>query len=235
MTDRSGTALVVDDDFLNRTLLATSLEEQGHVAEMAEDGEQALEMLAEHAYYVVLLDVLMPGIDGYQVLQRMKQEASWRDIPVIMISALDELASVVKGIELGAEDYLPKPFDPVLLRARLNACLQKKWFRDKEVEYLQQVQRVTGAAAAVETGAFEPDSLDEVAGREDALGQLARVFQRMAREVAAREQSLKRQVQELRIQIDETKKAREVAEITESDYFRDLAERARHLRGASAR
>jgi two-component system cell cycle response regulator len=230
MTNKTGIALVVDDDFLNRTLLATSLEEQGHVAETAEDGEQALEMLAQGAYDVVLLDVLMPGIDGYQVLAQMKQEPAWRDIPVIMISALNELESVVKGIELGAEDYLPKPFDPVLLRARLNACLQKKWFRDTEVEYLQQVERVTGAAAALENGAFQADCLDEVAERDDALGQLARVFQRMANEVAAREARLKQQVRELQIQIDSGRTASQVAEITETDYFQRLLEQADELR-----
>jgi len=97
------------------------------------------------------------------------------------------------------------------------------------VEYLQQVARVT-AAAAESKRPVHARQLDEVAARPDALGQLGRVFQRMAREVYAREQSLKQQVQELRIQIDEAKKAREVAEITESDYFRQLKERARRLR-----
>jgi DNA-binding response OmpR family regulator len=131
---------------------------------------------------------------------------------------------------MGAEDFLPKPFDPLLLRARLGACLEKKRLRDQEVEYLQQVARVTAAAAAVEAGQFTLASLDEVAARPDALGQLGRVFQRMAREVYAREQSLKQQVQDLRIQIDEAKKAREVAEITESEYFRALRDKARRLR-----
>jgi CheY-like chemotaxis protein len=128
MADRRGRVLVVDDDFFNSTLLTTNLEEQGHAAETAEDGETALAMLAQRAYDVVLLDLLMPGIDGHAVLQRMKQNPALRDIPVIMISSSDELERVVTSIELGAEDYLPKPFDPVLLRARLNACLQKKVF-----------------------------------------------------------------------------------------------------------
>jgi two-component system cell cycle response regulator len=137
---------------------------------------------------------------------------------------------VIRCIGMGAEDYLPKPVDPLLLRARIGASLEKKRLRDQEVEYLLQVAHVTAAAAAVEAGEFTLASLDEVAARPDALGQLGRVFQRMAREVYAREQSLKQQVQELRIQIDEAKKAREVAEITESDYFRQLKERAQHLR-----
>lgn len=230
MIDRRGKALVVDDDFVNRMLLTTSLEEQGHEVDAAMDGEAALAMMAVSTYDVVLLDVVMPGIDGHQVLQRMKQDAALRDIPVIMVSALDEMASVVKGIELGAEDYLPKPFDPVLLRARVNACLQKKWFRDQEVEYLQQVARLTAAAGAVEAGQFHADDLNPVAARPDELGQLGRVFQRMAREVQAREQTLQQQVRALRIEIDQAKKAREVAEITESDYFRQLKERALRLR-----
>ena len=166
-----------------------------------------------------------------KVLAHLKSDPARRDLPVIVISALDEMESVIRCIGMGAEDFLPKPFDPLLLRARLGACLEKKRLRDQEVEYLQQVAHVTAAAAAVEAGQFKADSLDIVAARPDALGQLGRVFQRMAREVYAREQSLKQQVQELRIQIDEVKKAREVAEITESDYFRTLKERAQHLRG----
>jgi len=230
MIDRRWKALVVDDDLLNRMLLTTSLEEQGQEADTAVDGEVALAMMAVSTYDVVLLDVVMPGIDGHEVLQRMKQDFALRNIPVIMVSALDEMASVIKSIELGAEDYLPKPFDPVLLRARVNACLQKKWFRDQEVEYLQQVARLTAAAAAVEAGQFRADDLDPVAARPDELGQLGRVFQRMAREVQARERTLLQEVRALRIEIDQAKKAREVAEITESDYFRQLKERAQRLR-----
>ena len=211
--------------------LKRSLEQQGHTVELAENGREALEMLNEGGFDLVLLDILMPEMDGYEVLARLKGDPVRRDLPVIVISALDEMESVIRCIGMGAEDYLPKPFDPLLLRARIGACLEKKRLRDQEVEYLQQVAHVTAAAAAVEAGQFTLASLDEVAARPDALGQLGRVFQRMAAEVYAREQSLKRQVQELRIQIDEVKKAREVAEITDSDYFRNLRERAQRLRG----
>src|SRR5881396_3907927 len=154
---------------------------------------------------------------GYQVLEQLKADPRLRDIPVIMISAVEELESVVKCIGLGAQDYLPKPFNPVLLRARLTACLERKWLRDQEVDYLQQVGRVTAAAAAIRANTFKSESLDEVARRPDELGQLALVFQEMARQVYAREQQLQRQVQQLRIEIDHAKKAREVADITESD------------------
>jgi DNA-binding response OmpR family regulator len=149
---------------------------------------------------------------------------------VIVISALDELDSVVRCIEMGATDYLPKPFDPVLLRARINASLASKRLRDLELEYLEQVGHVIAAAAALEAATFEPDSLNEVAARTDALGQLARVFQQMAREVRAREERLKQQVQELRIVIDEARQAKMVAEITESDYFQRLRSQADRLR-----
>jgi DNA repair ATPase RecN len=96
---------------------------------------------------------------------------------------------------------------------------------------MQQFARVTAAAAAVEAGVYEPESLDEVAQRTDSLGQLARLFQRMAREVYAREQRLQREVQQLRIEIDEVKRARQVAEITETDYFSQLRRKAHELRG----
>jgi len=118
----------------------------------------------------------------------------------------------------------------VMLRARIGASLEKKRLRDAEVEYLRNVDRVTAAAAAVETGDFEPGSIEVVAGRQDELGQLARVFRRMAREVRAREQRLKQEVRQLRIEIDETRTARQVAEITETDYFQDLQSKVDKLR-----
>ena len=228
--DSQGRILIVDDYVINRMQLKRSCEQQGHTVALAENGRQALEMLDAGDFDLVLLDILMPEMDGFEVLARLKSDPAQRDLPVIVISALDEMDSVVRCIGMGAEDFLPKPFDPLLLRARLGACLEKKRLRDQEVEYLQQVALVTTAAAAVEAGQFALDSLDSVAARPDALGQLGRVFQNMARQVHVREQSLKQQVQELRIQIDEAKKAREVAEITETEYFRDLCAKAQRLR-----
>jgi signal transduction histidine kinase len=138
MSEGQGHILVVDDNRMNRIKLARSLEQQGHVVTAAEDGEQALAMLAAGEYDAVLLDIVMPGLDGFQVLERIKNDGKLRDIPVIVISAVDEVDSAVRCIETGAEDYLPKPFSPVLLRARLNASLQKKRLRDLERAYLQQ-------------------------------------------------------------------------------------------------
>lgn len=225
-----GRILVVDDYVVNRMQLKRSLEQQGHTVALAENGRQALKMLASLPFDVVLLDLLMPELDGFQVLEQMKRDSLQREIPVIVISALDEMASILRCIEMGATDYLPKPFDAALLRARLNASLADKRLRDIELEYLEQVNHVIEAAAAVEEGTFECDSLKTVAERDDALGQLARVFQKMARQVYAREQSLRQQLQELRVEIDEVKKTRQVAEITETEYFRDLCAKAQRLR-----
>jgi DNA-binding response OmpR family regulator len=225
-----GRLLFVDDNEMNRDLLGRHLEREGHTVAMAANGREGLERLRAQAFDLVLLDLMMPEINGYQALIQMKSDDALRDIPVIMISALDEMDSVVRCIEEGAADYLPKPFDPVLLRARIGACLEQKRLRDQEVEYLRSVARVTDAAAAVESGHFEVDSLAEVAARADALGQLARVFQRMTTEVYTREQRLKQQVQQLRVEVDQAKRARQVAEITETDYFQELQQKARELR-----
>ena len=225
-----GTILVVDDDFLNRTLLATNLEEQGFSVETAEAGRQALDLLRAGQFDVVLLDILMPEMDGYQVLDEIKQAEALKHLPVIVISAVDEMDSVVRCIEMGATDYLPKPFEPALLRARINASLAAKRLRDLELEYLEQVGHVIQAAGHVEQGAFEVESLDGVSLRTDALGQLARVFQRMAREVYKREQQLKQEIQELRIEIDQARQAKKVSEITDSDYFKSLRGQADSLR-----
>jgi DNA-binding NtrC family response regulator len=186
--------LVVDDDETNRKILSGRLEAEGHKVFVAANGRQALEMMEAQPFDLVLLDILMPEMDGYQVLEYVKSHQTMREIPVIVLSALDEIESAVKCIEMGAEDYLAKPFNPVLLRARIGACLEKKRLRDQEVAYLQDVACVTGAATAVETGAFDPQSLTEVLKRTDELGQLARVFQNMAHEVQAREERLKREV-----------------------------------------
>jgi DNA-binding response OmpR family regulator len=222
--------LVVDDNSMNRIMLSRYITKLGYQASLAENGRQALEKLQGEPFDLVLLDVEMPEMDGYQVLEQLKANTRLRDIPVIMISAVEELESVVRCIELGAQDYLPKPFNPVLLRARLNACLERKRLRDQEIDYLQQVGRVTAAAAAIKTNTFQAESLDEVARRPDELGQLAQVFQEMARQVYARERQLQQQVQQLRIEIDQERRTREVAEITESEYFQQLLSKADELR-----
>jgi len=227
---RAARVLVVDDEPINRRLLGRYLEREGHEVATANDGAAGWDLLRAEPFDIVLLDVLMPELDGYEVLERLRADPALRHLPVIMISSLEDTDSIVRCIELGADDYLPKPFRPVLLRARINAGIARKRLYDLEREYLEQVGHVVDAAAAVEQGRFEPESLDGVAVREDALGNLARIFQHMACEIAARERSLKAQVRELRIEIDEAKAARQVAEITETEYFRDLLSKADALR-----
>jgi DNA-binding NtrC family response regulator len=194
---------VVDDDETNRRILSDRLEAEGHKVSVAANGRLALELIQKERFDLVLLDILMPEMDGYQVLKTLKSHPTVREIPVIVLSALDEIESAVRCIEMGAEDYLTKPCNQVLLRARIGACLEKKRLRDQEVVYLQDVTRVTRAAAAVETGAFEPETLTDVTKRTDELGQLARVFQNMAREVYAREERLKREVEVLSEETDD--------------------------------
>jgi adenylate cyclase len=123
--------LVVDDNASNRDLLARRLEREGYRVSAAESGAAALALTAAEGFDLVLLDLMMPGMSGFEVLCRLKADAGTRHVPVIMISALDELDSTVRCIEAGAEDYLPKPFNPVLLRARIGACLEKKRLLDE--------------------------------------------------------------------------------------------------------
>jgi adenylate cyclase len=133
-----GTILIVDDNRVNRLLLGRGLEQEGHTVAFAEDGREALDLLRHQHFDLMLLDVLMPQLDGYQVLAEMKVDPHLRDIPVVMTSALDELDSVVKCVEMGAEDYLTKPINSVLLNARITASLEKKRLRDQQRELISK-------------------------------------------------------------------------------------------------
>jgi class 3 adenylate cyclase len=136
----AGHVLVVDDIEANRDVLSRRLIREGYRAVMADGGRQALETLAGEDFDLVLLDLMMPDLDGLEVLVRMKADERLRRVPVIMISSLDEAEGVIRCIEAGAEDYLTKPFDPVLLRARINASLGKKRWRDQERQYLTRLE-----------------------------------------------------------------------------------------------
>lgn len=133
--------LIVDDETFNREVLEQELELLECETATAVDGSSALSKVSEQAIDLVLLDIMMPEISGFDVLQHLKADAELRHIPVIMISADDEFDTVVRCIELGAEDYLVKPFDPILLKARVGACLEKKRLHDKETAYLQEIER----------------------------------------------------------------------------------------------
>jgi class 3 adenylate cyclase len=136
----TGTLLVVDDDEANLTMLARRLVRLGHDVVMAESGRQALEKLRAGSFDLMLLDIQMPEMSGYQVLEQVKADPALRTVPVIVLSASSETDRVAHCVELGAEDYLPKPFDPVLLQARINACLEQKRLRDREVTHLRQIE-----------------------------------------------------------------------------------------------
>jgi len=123
--------LVIDDNKVNRIVLSRSLEQQGHVVETAENGEEGLKKIRTQSFDLVLLDIEMPIMDGFQVLEACLNDVDLRQIPIIMTSAMEELDAVVKCVELGAEDYLTKPVNPILLRARINASLEKKRLRDE--------------------------------------------------------------------------------------------------------
>jgi signal transduction histidine kinase len=135
-----GKILVVDDNRENRDLLERRLERQGYQVETAKGGQRALERMRSEGFDLVLLDIMMPETDGYDVLRQLKADDALRYIPVIMISALDELDSVVRCIEMGADDYLSKPFEPALLKARIGACLEKKRGRDREAGLYSDLQ-----------------------------------------------------------------------------------------------
>lgn len=132
--------LVVDDHESNRDLLSRRLTREGHVVTTAGDGQEALRLVEDQTFDLILLDLLMPGMSGYDVLGQLKSDPRHRDIPVIMISALNQIDSVARCIEAGAEDYMPKPFNPVLLRARSNACIEKKRLREREKMFIKQLQ-----------------------------------------------------------------------------------------------
>lgn len=138
----TGNILVVDDNDANREILSRRLKQQGYRIVMAENGYRALEQLERASFDLVLLDVMMPGMDGHEVLRRIKSDSKLRHIPVLIISANTELDSVIKCIERGAEDYLSKPFNPTLLKARIGAILEKQRLREQEQRFIEQAMRV---------------------------------------------------------------------------------------------
>src|SRR5512140_1005162 len=133
-----GHLLVVDDNKVNRLLLTRSLEQQGDTVESADNGLRALEMLRSKNYDLVLLDIEMPEMNGFQVLAQMTSDPQLREIPVIVASSLEGIDSVVKCIEMGAEDFLTKPVNNTLLRARINTSLEKKRLRDQRMELIRR-------------------------------------------------------------------------------------------------
>lgn len=197
----AGSVLIVDDSATVRTKLRKAVAALGYAVEAVGSGAEALQRLWGASFDLVLLDIVMPEMDGFEVLKALKASARTRDLPVIVISALDEeMTSVVQAIELGAEDFLPKDFELALLKARLSTCIEKKRLRDNEKEYLRQVAKLTRVATTLEMGKFNPSKLglQDVAVRSDGLGTLAKVFSTMAQSVYERERKLRQSIRTFR-------------------------------------
>jgi class 3 adenylate cyclase/signal transduction histidine kinase len=146
---RSGRILVIDDAVANREVLSRRLTRNGHVVDMADGGKSGLSAATNGVYDLILLDLLMPDMNGLEVLARLKANPIIQHVPVMMISALDEIDSIVTCIEAGAEDYISKPFDPVLLSARIEASLERKMLRDREKAFMNQLQVEKGKTEAL--------------------------------------------------------------------------------------
>lgn len=228
---RLGKVLLVDDEPLNRDLLAARLQREGHQVVEAVDGLHALEQLRLHKVDLVLLDVMMPRLNGHETLLSLKADDELRHIPVIMISALDDLGSVVKSIEAGAEDYLPKPFNSTLLRARIGACLEKKSLRDHEIGLYrslkssrERLERELQSATAYVA------SLNQATRDDPRVVPLLAAFQRMTTALSRQETELRATIRELEIQINASALSQQVSSIVADPTFQALAERARAMR-----
>ncbi|MEO8561501.1 MAG: SpoIIE family protein phosphatase [bacterium] len=173
----TGTILVVDDNEMNRDMLSRRLGRDGHVVTVAEHGRAALDRLAKEPFDLVLLDIMMPELTGYEVLEILKADVALRDIPVVMITATTEEDSIVRCLSLGAEDHLPKPFNPAILRARVGSSLAKKRLRDTERLYARSLERELEIGREIQMG-FLPATLPAPAGWE------IRAHFRPARQVA---------------------------------------------------
>lgn len=218
----SGRIMVVDDEATSRKMLSLYLSQQGYEVETSESGEQALQSLRVRPYDIVLLDLLMPGMDGYQVLETLKADVELRELPVIVVSAVEEADGVARLIEMGAHDHLSKPFNAQLLTARVRACLVGKRARDQELAFLRGVTTLTQAAVAMEGEDFDPETLNEVARRNDAVGRLARVFQEMSREIVARQRQLKLQVGQLQEELEQARLRAQRVQATQTDFVQNL-------------
>ena len=144
MTERSGRILIVDDHVTNRLKLAMAVKALGHETEQAADGAEALEMMRAEPFDLVLLDIMMPVMSGDEALRVMRDDKALQMLPVIVVSASEEVTSAIECIKLGAEDYLPKPFDPVLLQARIDASLTKKWLSDAVQKQMAFIREILG-------------------------------------------------------------------------------------------
>ena len=164
MTTEHGNLLVVDDNEMNRDMLSRRLARKGHTAEVAEDGQRALEMVQETDYDVILLDIMMPGIDGYQVLEKLREDHDSGDLPVIMATAKDASEDVVAALKLGANDYVTKPFDFPVVLARVQTQLQLKRSRQALASAHLRMKKDLEAAARIQASLLPPDQVVDIGG-----------------------------------------------------------------------
>ncbi len=223
--------LVVDDEpdfeLLIRQKFRKQIRAQEIVFVFAHDGVEALETLqADQEFDLVLTDINMPKMDGLTLLGKLPELNPV--LKAVIVTAYSDMSNIRTAMHRGAYDFLTKPIDFEDLEITISRTVQHVQ------QYLRHVVRLTDAAGAVEAGVFDPARLDEVTAGGGELGQLARVFQNMVQMVQAREQRLQQQVQDLRIEIDQKSMSRQVAEVTESDYFRHLQHEAQRLRARAA-
>src|SRR5262249_46623282 len=159
----AGRLLVVDDDANNREVLVRFLQQDGHTIQVAEHGAQAVDLLRSHRFDLMLLDIMMPRMNGFQVLRHLSACPDLCPLPVVVISALAEIDSIIRCIQMGADDYLTKPWDQTLLRTRVNACLEKKRLRDRAEELLHVVFPSAIVRELKETGDIKPRRYENVA------------------------------------------------------------------------
>lgn len=223
--------LIVDDEEDNRSLLASRLEREGFITRMAEDGEDALAKIAFEAFDLILLDILMPKMDGFQTLLKIKSNQKTSHIPVIMISALDDLSMVVPCIEAGAEDYLSKPFNRVLLGARISSSLEKKQRHDEEFSLYKKLQaskdslqaNLSKVRSTVHNFSGSSKDTSEVS---TLLGALESVIGNLEEQ----SDQLKQRIQQIEIRINRKSVTSQVKSITTDPTFVSLADRAKAMR-----
>jgi CheY-like chemotaxis protein/predicted Ser/Thr protein kinase len=193
--------LVVDDDEAPRRALSRLLERLGYDVTVAEHGQAALEIADRQPLDLILTDITMPELDGFELLRRLKTNERTATIPVIVVSGIDDVPSVVRCLEQGAEDHVTKPYERMLLQARVRTSLERKRMRDVELAYLGRVAQLTAAAEAVEQQTYDSRSLRMLANDNDELGRLARVFDRMVSGIRSREEQLQGRLRQLRREI----------------------------------
>ena len=189
---RGGHLLIVDDNTMNRMLLTRALQDHGHTVATADNGEEGLAVLrAQRGLHdVVLLDIMMPVMDGFETLSRIKSDEALRDLPVVMISSVDETGAVTRCLQMGASDYILKPFNATRLHAlsnRITALLTAKWAQRREREQALLLEDLAEAVSQLASGRPISRRLREIAARRDAPGRLARAVERLAGSARAME------------------------------------------------